>query len=1053
MNPLWRALALVVPPATLLAAVASAQGVTTAAIQGIVAGTGSVGIPNASVTVTNGATGERWQTVTGTRGGYALEYLSVGGPYTLEAHAIGFTPAGASGITLSLGERQRVDLVLSTAVARLAELSVTAGRDERLSESRTGPAQSISGAMVTALPLPHQDFSRLILLSPQAILTRDSGISIAGQSDRLNGFQIDGASNVDLGGIKGLSGFGTPGAASGVRTLSVEAVQELQILIAPFDVRYGNFAAGLVNAVTRSGSNRWEGSVTTYVQDQSLTGLDSAGNRAAHFSTKELTVTAGGPIVRDHAAFFLDAGLQRFVGERGPSVNDTTAGADTLLFGFHRADAQRFQSILRNTYHVDPGAIEPESDREPAGNLFAKVSLWPALNQRIVLSHNYAHGTARAPGFTVGDGGYALSSMSSARPSTVNATRLAWTMSGAGGLANELTVARLGERERCLPAVAYPEVVVSVGFDPDRPASLGAGAVNSCAGRFARQTVWELTDNASWTMGAHHLTLGTHDELNHLDGVRRPGVGAGRWFFDGLDSLEQGVARRYVRDVISPSATGTSPDAFGVRQVGLYVQDQWAPAPGLTVTGGLRFDVPYLPTTPGRDPALASSPLGINTAVTPSGNLLWSPRLGFNYDVASLGRNFVRGGVGLFSGRPIYLYFSNVFETNGVNLFHVDCRDDGDVPAFTIDPGLQPTNCLSSAPSGIEINYFNPSFRFPRNLRLSLGTDVSLPGGLIGTVDLLYIRAVDQLAVTDVNLMPPTTTSVGEDGRLLYGSFDADGNPTPDRRDPTYGRVTEMRNSSGDRAFSGTAQLQKRFGDGAEVTLAYTYTDARDRLAGNCFRIDCNLDFEPLDGTLNDRRLTVSSFESRHKVTIGAVADLPLRFRLGVFYNGYLGYPYTYTVAGDVNADGLDVNDAVYLPKDAADVSLVDPEQWASFDTLIRSQPCLAEQRGHVMRRNSCRGGWATLLDARVSRLLGLGRGQSVELTMDLFNALNFFDRDWGIQRTFALFPQMQPQILERTGYDQAKQRGIYNFLPPDRRARDNEATRWRMQLGARYAF
>jgi hypothetical protein len=262
-----------------------------------------------------------------------------------------------------------------------------------------------------------------------------------------------------------------------------------------------------------------------------------------------------------------------------------------------------------------------------------------------------------------------------------------------------------------------------------------------------------------------------------------------------------------------------------------------------------------------------------------------------------------------------------------------------------------------------------------------------------------------------------------------------------------------MRNSSGDRALSGTAQVQRRLGSGAEVTLAYTYTDSRDRLSANCFRIDCNLEVEPLDGTLNDRRISASSFESRHKVTLGAVADLPLRFRLGLFYNGYSGHPYTYTVFGDANADGLSLNDAVYLPRSGADITLADPEQWAGFDSLIRSQPCLSAQRGHVMRRNSCRGGWATLLNARVSRLLGLGRGQSLELTLDLFNALNFFDRDWGVQRTFLLDPQSQPQILELIGYDQARERGIYNFFAPDRKARDDEATRWRMQFGAKYAF
>ena len=186
----------------------------------------------------------------------------------------------------------------------LPELTVIAPGDSRLNAGRTGPAQTITDALISNLPVPNRDFSQLMLLSPQAILSRDGGISIAGQSDRLNGFQIDGATNSDLGGVTGLSGFGTPGSANGVRTLSVEAVRELQIAVAPFDVRYGDFAGGLVNAVTRSGSNRWEGSASSYYQSQALTGKDSAGNRAEDFSRKELTVTIGGPIVNDRAAFF-----------------------------------------------------------------------------------------------------------------------------------------------------------------------------------------------------------------------------------------------------------------------------------------------------------------------------------------------------------------------------------------------------------------------------------------------------------------------------------------------------------------------------------------------------------------------------------------------------------------------------------------------------------------------------------------------------------------------------------------------------------------------------
>jgi outer membrane receptor protein involved in Fe transport len=1049
---------LAIPLLLFITAPAAAQGLTTAALSGTVLGPDSVRIADAVVTVTNKVDGERWRANTHADGRYVFEYLSVGGPYAIEVGAIGFRPARVSGITLSLGERHRADFVLTPAAARLAEITVTAHTDQRLNAGRTGPAQTISGAAAIRLPLLHQDISSLVLLSPQAVFTRDGGVSIVGQSDRLNGFQIDGATNNDMGGITGLSGFGTPGATLGVRTLSPEAIRELQVLIAPFDVRYGNFAGGLVNAVTRSGSNRWEGSVSSYFQNQDLAGHDSSGSRGIPFSTKELAVTLVGPVVRDRAAFLIDAGIQRFLGPPEPSIGtDTTGGADSVGIGIRRESAERFQGILRSVYGVDPGSIEKRALSNRTGNLFAKVSLWPALNQRIEISHNYAHGNAHDPGFSATNTSiaYSLSSLSVDRPSRINATRLSWAM-GRGAFSNELTGARLDSREKCTPAASYPEIQVTVSADPD--AVLGAGAFNSCSGRFAGQTVWELTDNASWSMGSHHLTLGTHDELTDLDGSRRARIAAGRWLFDSLDSLERGQAQRYVRDAPGPSRPKGSVDAFGVRQMGLYVQDQWTPLAGLTLTAGLRFDVPFLPTTPARDTALFSSLLGVNTAVTPSGNLLWSPRLGFNYDVGRRGTAFVRGGVGLFSGRPIYLYFSNIFETNGSNLLRVDCIGAEDVPAFTVEPALQPTACLSSPPTILEVNYFNPAFRFPRNLRLSLGADVALPGGVIGTVDFLYVRGVDQFDVVDVNLAAPTTTAGGEDGRLLYGSLNAEtGALEPNRLDPRYNVVAEMRNASGDRAFSATAQVQKRLGGGAELSLGYTYTDARDRMSANCFTVNCNLDFTPLDGTLDDRRLATSNFEARHKITLGATANLPFRFRLGLFYNGYSGQPYTYMVAGDANGDGLNFffgNDPVYLPRNAADITLDDPAEWPALDSIIRSQPCLEAQRGHIMRRNSCRTQWLTMVNARVSKLVGLGGGRSVELMADLFNALNFFDRDWGVRRTVAIGQEQgQPQLLLLTGYDQAKSRGTYALFPPDRHLRDDEATRWRMQLGVRYGF
>jgi hypothetical protein len=472
---------------------------------------------------------------------------------------------------------------------------------------------------------------------------------------------------------------------------------------------------------------------------------------------------------------------------------------------------------------------------------------------------------------------------------------------GGGRLTNELTVARVAATQRCLAGAPFPQIDVVVGPELD-PRTITAGAVNGCPDRYANQTTWELTDNASWVLGVHHLTLGTHEENIHLEGSRRVRVPAGRWDFASLDALQAGQPSFYLRDFAAPSQPDGPVSNFIVRQAGLYLQDQWSPRPGFVLTTGLRFDVPFLPREPAQNPELLSR-WGINTAATPSGHLLWSPRLGFNYDLGSEGAAFLRGGVGLFSGRPMFLYFSNVFETTGLDWLHAECRG-ADVPAFTIDPARQPTSCVSSSAVPIEVNYFDPSFRFPRNLRVSLGTDLRLARDVVGTVDLLYIRGVNQFDMTDVNLRPPTTAA-GEGGRPLYGTIDADGFATTNRIDSAFRTIAQIRNSSGDRAISASAQLEKRFAGGTQVSLAYTYTDARDRFSPDCFNVTCNLDLTPLDGTVDHRAMTTSTFAAGHKVTLQAIINAPLHTVVGLFYNGYSGGPYSDVIDGDANADGL----------------------------------------------------------------------------------------------------------------------------------------------------
>ena len=1050
MHGLVRVVALLLPALAAFAGALRAQGVSTAALFGTVTGADSAALEDAVVAVTNTATGERWQTATRARGRYAFEYLSVGGPYILEARAIGFAPSRAPGILLSLGERRRADVTLRPAVVELPEIAVRAETDPLVNPARTGPAQLIGDSLISRMPIRSRDFAQLVYLSPQAVPTPSGGVSIAGQSDRLNGFQIDGATNLDLIGFAGGAGFGTPAASSGVRTLSVEALRELQILTAPFDVRYGTFAGGLVNAVTQSGSNRWTGSLSAYFEDQALTGRDSTGARAEDFSTKELALTLGGPIVRDRAAFFLDLGLQRDLIPQGvPAIgSDTTGGADSAGVGIRRASAVRFQDILRDGYGVDAGSFAAEPTRQPSGNLFAKVTIQPAVNNRLEVSYNYGHGRPAFTAFRSPYEVYGLSSNSSALPATTNAGRLTWTAARGSRLTNELNLAylRVREREQCQSSSPFSEVAVHAD-----ESFLVAGDGFSCSINFSNQDIWELTDNLSWFHGNHQLTFGTHSELIRTKRLTliQP---FGHWDFASLDSLEAGLPQGYFRTLVNPLQPEGPQADLGVNQLGLYAQDRWAATPSLTLTAGLRVDVPFVTSGPVRNPLLQSE-LGIDNSQTPSGNVLWSPRLGFSYDLG--GRGFLRGGVGLFSGRPAYHWISSVYSFTGLDASSLFCGD-ADVPAFTLDPAAQPDTCGGGAfTPTTEVNFFDPGFRFPRNLRVALGTDLRLPGGLVGTVDLLYVRGVDQIYLTDVNLAA-TGVAAGEGGRVLYGSIDpATGEATPNRRSSAFGPVIEVGNSSGDRAYSATVQLQKRFAGGAEVGVAYAYTDSKDRMSAAADLASFNLgSVNILDGTLDERRLAASLYSVPHKITLVGALDLPLRARLSLFYNGFSGSPYTYRVLGDVNADGVTAfggpqnNNPVYVPRDAADITLADPAQWDSLDRYIRSRPCLREQRGELLRRNSCRNPWVSVVNARLSKIFPTTRGQSVELIADLFNVLNFLDGDWAVRRA-----TLGTTILSLVGYDSANGRGIYDFIPRDPQVRDLEATRWRMQLGARYTF
>ena len=294
------------------ARLASAQGVTSGVIQGRVTTADGAPVPGAAVRVVGLANGERWETATHGSGRFYFDQVAVGGPYRLEVRAVGFAPSTRGSLFLSLGERRILDVVMTPMAVSLPEVSVTAAADPRIGPARTGPAQTIADTTLMRLPVLGRDVTLTALLSPQVARSPTGGLTFAGQSSLLNGLQIDGTSNNDLLAVVGLnasSGIPTIGGGSDTRSLAIEAVQELQVVSAPFDVRFGNVAGGLINAVSRSGTDRLQGSLFGYFENQDLAGATSPDDLNLNFSNREAGFTLGGPLARGRAYFFLTGDL------------------------------------------------------------------------------------------------------------------------------------------------------------------------------------------------------------------------------------------------------------------------------------------------------------------------------------------------------------------------------------------------------------------------------------------------------------------------------------------------------------------------------------------------------------------------------------------------------------------------------------------------------------------------------------------------------------------------------------------------------------------------
>jgi outer membrane receptor for ferrienterochelin and colicin len=1043
---------------------AGAQAVTTSAVSGRVTDAQGQGVTSAQVSVTNVATGSTSAVVTRSDGRFFIPGLQPGS-YRISATGIGFGTQVRENVTLSLGQTANFDFTLAAQAVTLEGITVTAERNDVISQSRTGASAVVSDSTLRRAPTITRDLQDFTRLVPQLAVTNTTtgAVSGGGRNNRFNQLQIDGTASNDL---FGLSASGSPSGQAGAKAITLEAIQELQVVLAPFDVRQNGFTGASVNAVTRSGTNRFHGSVSGFNRNENLVGrfttlADTASRRLDRFDNTEIAGSFGGPIVQNRAFFFVAGESTR----RTAPVN-VIAGTDAAA-GITMAQAEQVRGQLESLGY-EAGTAGGLDLRRESTNLFGRLDFNLGQNNRLTLRHNYIDGFRED--FSRGTSTYQLGNAGYTQNSTTNST-VAQLNSGFGnGLFNELRLGYNRVRDfRSFGGDEFPRVDVRFGNR-----SVIGGTENFSGRNVLDQDAFEITNDLILPWRAHTFTVGTNNEFSQFSNlfVRNP---FGNYQFASFADFQNGIASRYEYSYLCQPGLPNCPGAgnpraeFGVNRYSLYAQDRWDVRDNLQLTLGVRGDLGSLPERPGENPTVAAV-YGRSTAEVPTSTFLFNPRFGFNWDVTGDQVTQIRGGVGVFSGRTPYVWISNAYGNTGLDYVRFTCTGT-QTPRFVRDPNAQPLGCTGTTnPTPNEINLIAPGFTPPQVARYSLAVDRQIPFGLIGTLEGLYTQTIHDVLYQNLRVQPDSL------GRMV------EGRPRYQTRanTPGLGDVIDITNTDQGYAYNLTAQVQRPFRAGWDLSLAYTFSRAMDVNPLTSSQAISNWRFNLTENDPNNPGLRRSDFDVPHRVLATTSYRLGLLRRaptdLSLVYVGQSGQPFSVRYSDDINFDGSFGNDLLFVPAEQSQIrfepvraprtrNATDPGQaitpdqsWQNLNAFIEGVDCLRENRGQIISRNACRQPWSNRLDLRLAQNLSPIRSQNAQITVDILNVGNLLNQDWGRNQfvgnnTLAILPLATGSGT--TPLPNAEGRRQYQAFAPRSEifTISNLDSRYQIQLGLRYTF
>jgi hypothetical protein len=1073
--------------------------ITTSTISGVVKNEKKEVLAGATIHATHTPTGTEYKTTTNKSGVYVLPAVRVGGPYVIHASFVGFRKGEEVDVNTQLGVTSNVDFVLTDEAKALKEVVVVGTKSNIFSKEKTGAAQQFGRRELTTIPITGaRTIDGITKYNPFG-----SGNSFGAQDSRLNNFTIDGS---QFNNNFGLGSSAQAGGRTGASAISLDAIEQLQVNIAPFDIRQSGFTGAGINAVTRSGSNEIEGSVYQTQRDNSsrYVGDNARGVTvtASKFDEKVQGFRLGAPIIKNKLFIF---GNYEQIERTEPGTTWISEGSPltgTQVSRVKYADMQALSNFMKEKFNYVTGPWEGYSNTNASKKFLIRTD-WN-INDKNKLTARYVHHNSNAEinisnSQSAGAGNrttqYNAMSFQNSGYIIMDNTRsavLELNSKISNTLHNNLIVSYDKQIEdRAYMSAMFPTIDIregaptytSVGFDPFTP------------GNKLNYWTFNVTNNVTKYMEKHTLVGGFNFQKYQSNNLFFP-ASNGVYIFNSLNdfytaanqSLANGgrpstfaPARFQFRYSALPGAVEPM-QTLKTNRLDFYLQDDYKASKNLNLSFGLRTNIISFENTALENPVITAMTFANgekwNTGVMPKTQLLFEPRFGFNYDVKGEKKTQIRGGTGIFTGRPPYVFLSNQIGNNGVLTGFIDVSGTAAAQyGFTANPNQYFIPSTPTLPSTFDLALTDANYKMPQVWKSNLAVDQKLPWlGLVASVELLYNQTINAVHYYNANLDAPVGTLGGVDNRPRFAGTDAGV-----RVNDNVSMAAVLTNRNGAYNRSATFKLEKPVSKGLWGYVAYTTARAMDFMdAGSIASGSWQSALSTTNN--NDLGLSISSNLVRNRIVglLGYRIEGDKKYGTATTFTlGYVGAqnnPFSYIVAGDLNGDRVSNNELVFVPLKGSDirfstltvgsgataVTYTEAQQQEAFDKFINQDPYLSTRRGQYAERNALALPFLHRFDLSVAQDLFVkigGKRNAFQIRADILNFGNMLNNKWGVsQRAGA------PQLLNFVSRDA-------NNVPTYRLATQRDASGvtylakdtymfnssvfdvWTAQLGIRYTF